>query len=344
MLRCAWAIKIDAFNPVGRRTHRARPCSSSAAGRQPDAIEDVRRVFAAPKTKQLWLVPGAFHAKCREYAGLEYEPRVGFFARTYAARPPLGQGRLARLTSAWRRKGLRIGFVPTMGALHAGHAELVSRAAAENDRVVVSVFVNPLQFGPNEDYGRYPRALPADRLLVAEAGADIVYAPSVAKMYPEGFRTHVEVEGLSGLYCGKYRPGHFRGVATVVLKLFNQVRPDRAYFGEKDFQQLGIVKKMVRIWIRGDRARADIREDDGLAQPQRLPPPEASPRPGPALARGVEPAQATPRTVSAAVASSPEPRCGCNTPPSSMPPPSSPPPTFAAGAGSWRRPPWARPA
>ncbi|MEK7382998.1 MAG: pantoate--beta-alanine ligase, partial [Elusimicrobiota bacterium] len=174
---------------------------------------------------------------------------------------------LARLTEAWRRKGLRVGFVPTMGALHRGHAELVSRAAAENDRVVVSVFVNPLQFGPNEDYGRYPRALPEDRRLVAEAGADLVYAPSAKAMYPKGFRTHVEVEGLSDLYCGKYRPGHFRGVATVTLKLFNQVRPDRAYFGEKDFQQLGILKKMVSDLDMPVKIVPvpTIRDNDGLA-------------------------------------------------------------------------------
>jgi pantoate--beta-alanine ligase len=154
-----------------------------------------------------------------------------------------------------------------MGALHAGHAELVRRAAAENDRVIVSVFVNPLQFGPNEDYGRYPRALPADRKLVAAAGAAALYAPSAAEMYPTGFHTHVEVEGFSGLYDGKYRPGHFRGVATVVLKLFNQVRPDKAYFGEKDWQQLRILEDMVRdLDVGTSIVRVPIvRAKDGLA-------------------------------------------------------------------------------
>jgi len=218
---------------------------------------------------------------------------------------------LARLTAAWRRKGLRVGFVPTMGALHAGHAELVSRAAAENDRVVVSVFVNPLQFGPDEDYGRYPRALPADRRLVEEAGADLVYAPSAKEMYPEGFRTHIEVEGLSDLYCGEYRPGHFRGVATVVLKLFNQVRPDRAYFGEKDFQQLVILKKMasdldVPVMI---VPVPIIRESDGLARSSRnaylsAAQRSAAPALRAALAAGRAEGRrrgATPRTVSAAV-------------------------------------------
>lgn len=178
---------------------------------------------------------------------------------------------LARLVAGWRKKGLSVGFVPTMGALHAGHAALVRRAAKENDKVVVSVFVNPLQFGPNEDYGRYPRALPADRKLVAAAGASAVYAPSAAAMYPQGFTTHVEVEGLSDLYCGKYRPGHFRGVATVVLKLFNQVRADKAYFGEKDWQQVRILETMVRdldMPIRLVRVPI-IRENDGLAMSSR---------------------------------------------------------------------------
>jgi pantoate--beta-alanine ligase len=174
---------------------------------------------------------------------------------------------LARAVAAWRARGLSVGFVPTMGALHAGHAALVRRAARENDRVVVSVFVNPLQFGPNEDYGRYPRALPADRRLVGEAGAALLYAPSVADMYPPGFTTHVEVEGLSDLYCGKYRPGHFRGVATVVLKLLNRVAPDRAYFGEKDWQQARVLETMVRDLdcpVRIVRVPT-VREKDGLA-------------------------------------------------------------------------------
>lgn len=174
---------------------------------------------------------------------------------------------LARLVSGWRRRGLSVGFVPTMGALHAGHAELVRRSAAGNDRTIVSVFVNPLQFGPNEDYGRYPRALPSDRRLSAAAGASAVYAPSAAEMYPKGFRTYVEVEGLSDLYCGKYRPGHFRGVATVVLKLFNQVGADRAYFGEKDWQQVRVLETMIRdLDVRVELVRVPIvREADGLA-------------------------------------------------------------------------------
>lgn len=174
---------------------------------------------------------------------------------------------VARLVAGWRKRGLTVGFVPTMGALHAGHAALVRRAAAENDRAIVSVFVNPLQFGPNEDYGRYPRALPADRRLVAAAGAAAVYAPSAGQMYPKGFHTYVEVEGISDLYCGKYRPGHFRGVAAVVLKLFNQVRADRAYFGEKDWQQVRILEDMIRdLDVPVKIVRVPIvREKDGLA-------------------------------------------------------------------------------
>lgn len=174
---------------------------------------------------------------------------------------------LERLVADWRKKRLSVGFVPTMGALHAGHAALVNRAAAENDRVLVSIFVNPLQFGPHEDYGRYPRALPADRKLVAAAGAAAVYAPSVDEMYPKGFHTYVEVKGLSDLYCGKYRPGHFRGVATVVLKLFNQVRADRAYFGEKDWQQVRILEDMIRdLDVNVVLVRVPtVREEDGLA-------------------------------------------------------------------------------
>ncbi|NNN05229.1 MAG: pantoate--beta-alanine ligase [Elusimicrobia bacterium] len=182
-----------------------------------------------------------------------------------------GKAGLARRVKLWRARGLSVGFVPTMGALHDGHAALVRRAARECDRVIVSVFVNPLQFGPNEDFGRYPRALPADRRLVAAAGAAAVYAPSPAEMYPEGFRTHVEVEGLSDLYCGAYRPGHFRGVATVVLKLFNQVRPDRAYFGEKDFQQVVVLERMVRdldVPVKIVRVPT-VREADGLARSSR---------------------------------------------------------------------------
>ena len=185
--------------------------------------------------------------------------RTASLARTKAG--------LERVISGWRERGLSVGLVPTMGALHAGHAALIRRAAAECDRVLVSIFVNPLQFAPHEDYGRYPRALPADRQLACAAGAHAVYAPSPAAMCPADFKTSVEVSGLSGLYCGEYRPGHFRGVATVVLKLLNQARPDRAYFGEKDYQQVLILEAMVRdldVPVRIVRVPT-VREHDGLA-------------------------------------------------------------------------------
>ena len=212
---------------------------------------------------------------------------------------------LAKLVASWSRKNLTVGLVPTMGALHSGHAALVRRAAKECDRVVVSVFVNPLQFGANEDYGRYPRALPNDRTLVAAAGADVVYAPSVEEIYLKGFKTHVEVEELSDLYCGKYRPGHFRGVATVVLKLFNQVNPDKAYFGEKDFQQVVILETMVRdldMPVKIIRVPT-VREKDGLALSSRnayLTPEQRAA--APALRRALLAGRAaSPRNVEAAV-------------------------------------------
>ena len=144
-----------------------------------------------------------------------------------------------------RQAGKSVGLVPTMGYLHRGHASLVDRARAENDVVVTSVFVNPLQFGPNEDFARYPRDLDADRKLLAVHGADIVFAPSVEEMYARPIVTHIEVESLSARMEGERRPGHFRGVATVVGKLFNIVQPDRAYFGEKDYQQLQVIRRMV---------------------------------------------------------------------------------------------------
>lgn len=139
-----------------------------------------------------------------------------------------------------------VGFVPTMGYLHDGHASLIERARAENERVVVSVFVNPLQFGVNEDLSRYPRDLDRDRRVAAEAGADVVFVPSVGTMYPHGFSTRVDVAGVAEAFEGVSRPGHFSGVATVVLKLLNLVSPTRAYFGEKDWQQLAVVRRMAR--------------------------------------------------------------------------------------------------
>ncbi len=174
---------------------------------------------------------------------------------------------MRELASQWRRKGFDVGFVPTMGALHRGHQSLIRRARRENHKAVVSIFVNPLQFGPHEDYARYPRPFRADKELCQAAFVDAIFRPTPAELYPEGFRTKVEVESWSELLCGAFRPGHFRGVATVVLKLFNIVGPTRAYFGEKDFQQLRVIQRMVEdLNVPVDVVPcATVREPDGLA-------------------------------------------------------------------------------
>ena len=145
-----------------------------------------------------------------------------------------------------RSKGRSVGLVPTMGALHEGHLSLVKKARAENDTVIVSIFVNPKQFGPNEDFLRYPRPFEKDRALLIKAKVDYIFAPSVASMYPLPYHTFVNVEKLSDELCGKYRPGHFRGVATAVTKLFNITVPARAYFGIKDYQQFKIIERMAK--------------------------------------------------------------------------------------------------
>jgi pantoate--beta-alanine ligase len=170
-----------------------------------------------------------------------------------------------------RREGATVGLVPTMGALHEGHAALIRAAKASTGFVVVSVFVNPTQFGPNEDFARYPRALEADQKLCADAGAGLIFAPTVAEMYPEGSAAFVEVPGLQDVLCGSSRPGHFRGVCTVVLKLFNVVQPDAAVFGAKDFQQARIIRQMVRDLNVPVRVQVvpTVREADGLAKSSR---------------------------------------------------------------------------
>jgi pantoate--beta-alanine ligase len=178
---------------------------------------------------------------------------------------------IAQLRAALREAPRPIGFVPTMGYLHEGHLSLACRARAECAFVVMSIFVNPTQFGPQEDFDRYPRDLPRDIRLAEQVGVDLIFAPPVEEMYPAGFSTYVEVGGVTARWEGERRPGHFRGVATIVLKLFNQVQPDRAYFGEKDYQQLQVVKKMVRdldlqIEIVGCPI---VREEDGLAMSSR---------------------------------------------------------------------------
>jgi len=147
---------------------------------------------------------------------------------------------------ALRRRGRTIGFVPTMGMLHEGHLSLVRRARRENDAVAVSLFVNPLQFGPREDFRRYPRNFKRDRFLLSKEKVDFLFAPPARALYPRGFQTVVEVTELSKGLCGRFRPGHFRGVATVVAKLFNLAKPDRAYFGAKDYQQAVILQRLAK--------------------------------------------------------------------------------------------------
>lgn len=178
---------------------------------------------------------------------------------------------LRSVLSAWRAAGQTIGFVPTMGALHEGHLSLVDIARRQAARCVASIFVNPTQFGPNEDFEKYPRTEAEDARLLAARGCDLLWAPTVDAMYPAGFATTVRVSGLTEILCGADRPGHFDGVATVVAKLFNQVQPDIAVFGEKDFQQLQVVRRMaadldlpVRIL-----SGPTVREADGLAMSSR---------------------------------------------------------------------------
>ena len=169
--------------------------------------------------------------------------------------------------SKLRRRGKTIGLVPTMGALHEGHLSLVRQARKENQIVVVSIFVNPLQFGPREDFRHYPRNLKKDSALLAKEKVDFIFAPSAKSLYPADSQTLVEVTALSNRLCGKFRPGHFRGVATVVAKLFNLARPHRAYFGAKDYQQAIIIKQLVRDldFDIDVRVLPTIRDLDGLA-------------------------------------------------------------------------------
>ncbi len=171
----------------------------------------------------------------------------------------------------WKKEGLSIGLVPTMGYLHEGHKSLIDRAVKENDRVIVSDFVNPIQFGPKEDLASYPRDIDADCKLCEEAGASLVFHPEPSEMYFDDFTTFVDTSGVSAELCGKSRPIHFRGVCTVVNKLFNIAQADRAYFGQKDAQQLAVVRRMVRdlnmnIEIVGCPI---VREKDGLAKSSR---------------------------------------------------------------------------
>jgi len=176
------------------------------------------------------------------------------------------------VASAERKsRGETIGFVPTMGYLHEGHLSLVRESRKRADTTVVSIFVNPLQFGPSEDFRRYPRDPERDAALLNKEGVDILFLPGDSEMYPGGYRTSVEVAGLQDRLCGRSRPGHFRGVATVVLKLFNIIRPDIAFFGQKDAQQVVVIRRMVEDLNLGVEIRAMpiVREPDGLAMSSR---------------------------------------------------------------------------
>ena len=176
-------------------------------------------------------------------------------------------GDVRRRVAAWHAGGLSVGLVPTMGAVHDGHLALVRAAASGSDRVVTSLFVNPKQFAPGEDFSAYPRDEARDARLIEEAGGDLLFVPPGESVYPDGFSTAVAVRGLTEGLCGAFRPGHFEGVATVVAKLFNMVRPDAAWFGEKDFQQLQVIRRLARDLDLGVEVHgvATVREEDGLA-------------------------------------------------------------------------------
>ena len=177
------------------------------------------------------------------------------------------------LARRWRQAGERIVFVPTMGNLHAGHVSLIEAARAHGERFVASIFVNPMQFGPNEDFAHYPRTPERDEQMLRAAGCDLMFMPDVAEMYPNGSQraTRVEVPGLSGILCGEFRPGHFAGVTTVVAKLLHIVEPDAAVFGEKDYQQLTLIRRMVRELCMPIEiiAAPTVRDADGLAMSSR---------------------------------------------------------------------------
>ncbi len=174
---------------------------------------------------------------------------------------------------AWHKQGLRVAFVPTMGNLHPGHVSLIEAASRYGDRFVASIFVNPMQFGPNEDFAHYPRTPTQDERMLAAAGCNLMFMPDVAEIYPNGAETatRIDVPGLSRILCGEFRPGHFEGVATIVAKLFHIVEPDVAVFGEKDFQQLTVIRRMVAdlcipVQVIG---APTVRDADGLAMSSR---------------------------------------------------------------------------
>ncbi len=178
---------------------------------------------------------------------------------------------MKNIVSEVKKEGKSMGLIPTMGYFHEGHLSLIRKARKECDILIVSIFVNPTQFGPSEDYERYPRDLGRDELIAEREKVDFIFAPSVSEMYPSGYSTFLEVEGLSKVMCGKSHPAHFRGVTTVVAKLFNLVQPDVAYFGQKDAQQAVIIKKMASDLNMGVEIHICpiVREKDGLAMSSR---------------------------------------------------------------------------
>lgn len=178
---------------------------------------------------------------------------------------------MREITRELRAKSKSIGFIPTMGAIHEGHLSLAKRARDENDVAIASIFVNPTQFGKGEDFEQYPRDVEGDKEKLKSIGIDYLFLPDTESMYPQGYSTYVNVDGLSEKLCGKFRPGHFRGVTTIVCKLFNLVRPSRAYFGQKDYQQTLIIKRMIED-LNFDTELIvcpTIREEDGLAMSSR---------------------------------------------------------------------------
>ncbi|MWN06509.1 pantoate--beta-alanine ligase [Gilliamella sp. Pas-s95] len=180
-------------------------------------------------------------------------------------------GQVREQVKAWRQAGYSIGLVPTMGYLHEGHQSLMTAAKKDNQKVIVTIFVNPIQFGPSEDLASYPRDLERDKIACEKVGVDLIFCPTASEMYDANFNSYVDVNGLTDALCGKRRPGHFKGVCTVVTKLFNITQPDRAYFGQKDAQQLAVIKRMVSdlnfdIEIIGCPI---VREADGLAKSSR---------------------------------------------------------------------------
>jgi len=197
-------------------------------------------------------------------AGLQKGPRMSTVTTIAQVRAQVAQ---------WRAAGERVVFVPTMGNLHAGHVSLIEAARRHGKRFVASIFVNPMQFGPNEDFAHYPRTPTQDATMLGDAGCDLMFMPDVSEIYPNGAdqATRVEVPGISNILCGEFRPGHFEGVATVVCKLFNIVDADVAIFGEKDFQQLTVIRRMVAdLCLRVEIVGAPtVREADGLAMSSR---------------------------------------------------------------------------